>query len=469
MRDLPGIVRETMIRHSMISEGNLVILGLSGGPDSLCLFHVLNTLKKELGFSLTCVHVNHMLRGDESEEDQRFVEKLCEKFGVRCDVYRIDCEKMASEWMMTVEEAGRKARYDSFMESADSSDMPAGRVKVAVAQNMDDQAETILFRIIRGTGIDGLCGMEYKRSDVRGYTVIRPLLDVERGDIEDYCRVQGLDPRIDSTNQETEYTRNRIRLGLLPYIKGEFNGRIVETVSRMGNILRSDRDFLESSAGEAAQKLSQKENGHTGYSRQGLSSLDRAVSSRIIRNEMKKKGLVQDIMAKHIEAAEDLLQGGAASGSVDFPGGYRFCVSYDLAFVLGPEEKSDVRAELPKLKISIVSPDEKENSGCRFDADSMAEKLGIEKNEDMLSSIGALIHLRTRRKGDFIALKNGRKKIQDLFVDDKVPRDQRDLIPLCAIDNEVLWIPSGGGKKRYSAVCPVTETTQHVLALEIEE
>ena len=395
MKDLPDIIRATIAAHHMIEEGDHVILGLSGGPDSLSLFHVLNLMQKEEGhFTLSVVHVDHMFRGEDSREDRRFVENLCRHYRVHCDSSAVDCPAMVREEGLTPEEAGRRARYDAFARAAKGRE---GVVKVAVAQNRNDQAETILFHLARGTGLDGLCGMDYVRRDTRGYQVIRPLLDAERADIEAYCRQQQLAPRFDSTNQEMEYTRNRIRLGLIPYMEREFNGRIVESIARMGALLRIDRAYLEQEAEAAAQRLQITRNGRPALDREGLAQCPEAIRARALRAMFRRAGLLQDVRERHIRAAEHLLTGGQASGSVDLPRGYRFEVSYDAAMMAAPAaetasaapdskqidlvvmrcDEGDVKAPVPgKLRSYTEIPDEAFASGV------LGEGVGITPEEE---------------------------------------------------------------------------------------
>ncbi|MDD7216480.1 MAG: tRNA lysidine(34) synthetase TilS, partial [Firmicutes bacterium] len=232
-------ILKTIREHNLITEGMHIVLGLSGGPDSVCLFSVLTELAGEMNLTLHPVHINHRFRPGAAEEDQAYVEELCRSNGLSCRSFVYDCPAMAREQKLTPEEAGRKARYEAFFKVAGeihASGVPASKIAVAVAQNANDQCETILFRILRGTGTDGLSGIAYKRKGQGGFHVIRPLLDITRDEIEKYCADRNLNPRIDHTNSETVYTRNRIRLELIPYLADNFNSNIVETVNRLGRI-----------------------------------------------------------------------------------------------------------------------------------------------------------------------------------------------------------------------------------------
>ena len=227
--------------------GEHIVTGLSGGPDSVCLFHVLLSLQEELDLKLYPVHINHKFRPGAAERDQDYVENLCAEHGLRCTTVVRDCGRLAAELGMTDEEAGRKVRYDAFRSVAE--EIAAGRdgespvspehIKIAVAQNANDQAETILFRLLRGTGPDGLAGIAYSRSEGR-FRVIRPVLDITRSEIESYCRDNRLDPVIDHTNSETVYARNRIRLELLPLLERDYNPGIMSALVRLGRIAADD-------------------------------------------------------------------------------------------------------------------------------------------------------------------------------------------------------------------------------------
>ncbi len=235
-------IRKTIEYRSMISPGDRVVVGLSGGPDSVCLFHGLCALKEELGIGrIYAVHINHGLRGAESDEDERYVKKLAESFKAECISFNYDVNAEAQAWGMSTEEAGRMIRYSAFEKVRRQKNAQ----RIAVAHNLNDQAETIIMRIMRGTGVKGLSGISYIRSDG---VVIRPVLDLSRQEIEDYCKQNGLEPRIDSTNNEPIYTRNKIRLNLLPEIEREFNPNIVSALVRLGSQAAEDEDFMSAEA-----------------------------------------------------------------------------------------------------------------------------------------------------------------------------------------------------------------------------
>lgn len=253
--ELKKKVLKTIKEHDLLKSGDKVVLGFSGGPDSTALFHVLYSLNREYmesdgkkGMSLEIypVHINHRFRPGAAEEDQKFSEEFASRLGADCRSFVIECNELADRLGIGSEEAGRKARYDSFRNVAEelASSDERSRIKIAVAQNANDQAETVLFRILRGTGTDGLAGIAYKRKDEAGFDIVRPLLDIKREEIEEYCDEEGLEPKIDHTNSEALYTRNKIRLELIPYLEENFNPSIINALNRLAFSALSDKEYL---------------------------------------------------------------------------------------------------------------------------------------------------------------------------------------------------------------------------------
>ena len=336
-------IRETIREHNLIEKGDHVVLGLSGGPDSVCLFHVLCGMAEEMDLTIHPVHVNHQLRPGAADADQRYVEELCASAGLTARVFTVDCSAMAEELGMTGEEAGRKARYDAFFEVAEEAARTLGgadafgRVKIAVGHNANDQAETVLFRILRGTGMDGIAGMAYEREERREngtFRVVRPLLDIWREEIEAYCAENHLDPVTDHTNSEELYARNKIRLDLIPYIEEHYNSNFQEGLVRMAKIAAADKDYfweetartylmLKTPAGLTLDGESKTE---IGLDWKGLASCHEALRHRVILKAFDEIGLTQDITAERLEAADKVILGSVGGKTVEFPHGYSLCV-----------------------------------------------------------------------------------------------------------------------------------------------
>lgn len=343
------IIRETIREHNLIENGDHIVIGLSGGPDSVCLFHVLSTMAEDMDLTIYPVHVNHQFRPGAAEADQKYVEDLCDRFGLTANVFTVNCNALAAELGMTSEEAGRKVRYDAFFLMAEkiAEDLGgAARVKIAVGHNANDQAETVLFRILRGTGMDGLAGMAYSRDESRGdgedtgtHRVVRPLLDVWREDVEAYCEAKGLNPVTDHTNNEELYARNRIRLDLIPYIEEKYNTNFQEGLVRMAKIAAADKDYFWEETARAYEKLevtsSSADDSIDGQGAggladanlvalnwRGLAECHEALRHRVILKAFGEIGLDKDITAERLEAADKIILGNVGGKTVEFPHGY---------------------------------------------------------------------------------------------------------------------------------------------------
>ncbi len=246
-------ILETINKYKLIQNGEKVVIGVSGGPDSMCLLHALYNISKttELKFSIIVCHVNHMIR-KEAVSDEQYVYDFCKENGIDCFIKRIDVQKFANTNKIGTEEAGRILRYNFFNEILAETNSN----KIAIAHNKNDNVETIIMHLLRGTGISGLRGIEPKIEN----KIIRPIIEIERKDIEKYCKENNLEPRIDKTNFENIYTRNKIRNIVLPYIKEQFNPNIIENISKLSNIIKEEDDFLKKLTQENYKNIVIKEN-----------------------------------------------------------------------------------------------------------------------------------------------------------------------------------------------------------------
>ncbi len=229
-------VLQTVKKYNLINAKDKIVVGVSGGPDSMCLLHVLNELKDELNIKLVVAHVNHMIR-KEADEETQYVRDFCEKIGIECYVKKIDVIEKSNMEKIGTEEAGRKARYNFFEEVKNNTNAN----KIATAHNANDNAETILMNIFRGTGTSGLKGIE----PIRDGLYIRPIIECERKEIESYCELNNLEPKIDKSNFENVYTRNKIRNLVIPLIKEEFNTNIIEALNKLSILARQENDFID--------------------------------------------------------------------------------------------------------------------------------------------------------------------------------------------------------------------------------
>lgn len=457
-------IREKIItaieRHRLIGKGDHVVVGLSGGPDSLCLFHVLLGLREEYCMTVEAVHVNHGLRPGAAEADQAFVEEFCRREGVRCTTFCYDCNAVAAELGMTSEEAGRKLRYEAFdrvaERAASERRSERGKVRIAVAQNANDQAETILFRLARGTGTDGLAGIEYSRKSEKGFDIIRPLLDIARPEIEKYCGENSLDPCIDKTNAEAIYTRNKIRLELLPYIQKNLNPDILQSLLRLSRTAQEDKSYIWQQAQEAyASALLCRGSDFVEAELTALQNMPPSIRHRVLSAAFADVGLAKDIGRAHLEAADSLIEKGASGTSASFPQGYRLWINYGAVRIgrMAPEAQDEAQnATNSSLQIGdiIVKSTFSDNGVYEVTLQNGKGKtLRVTLDAEGFSAHKGQpdVALRYRQNGDYIAIARGggaaavgTKKLQDFFVDQKIAREQRGRIPLLCAGREVLVI-----------------------------
>ena len=243
-------VLEIITKYNMIKSGDKIVLAVSGGPDSIFMLDILNKIKnnKEIGlnFEIVVCHLNHMIR-EEAEADSNYVLDYCNKNNIQCFIKKIDVKEYANKNKIGTEEAGRILRYEFYEEVLKK----VSANKIAIAHNKNDKAETIIMNLLRGTAVSGLKGIE----PVRDEKYVRPIIEIDRDEIENYCKINNLEPRIDKTNFDNTYTRNKIRNIVIPYIKKEFNPNIVNTMDRLSKIVTEEDQFLNKITEEIYEKI----------------------------------------------------------------------------------------------------------------------------------------------------------------------------------------------------------------------
>lgn len=235
MERLEEKILNTIKKYELIEKGDNIVIGVSGGPDSMTLLHVLYRLKEKMNFKICVAHINHMIR-KEADEETTYVKKICENMKVDCYIQKIDVIQKAKEQRISTELAGRKARYDFFEEVAQK----VGANKIATAHHANDNAETVLMNLLRGSGTSGLKGIEA----IRDGRFVRPLIECTRYEIEGYCQEKKLNPRYDETNKDNIYTRNKIRNELIPYLEEKFNPNIIEGLNRLSTIVAKEEEYF---------------------------------------------------------------------------------------------------------------------------------------------------------------------------------------------------------------------------------
>ncbi|MDO5110832.1 MAG: tRNA lysidine(34) synthetase TilS [Clostridia bacterium] len=442
-----AIIQSTIEEYGLIHPGETVLVGLSGGPDSVALLHTLLSLSTSMGFRVAAGHLNHGIRDEAADADEQFVRELCELFGVPLWVEKADVPAIAKARGWTLEQAGREERY-AFLHRAKEK---AGAQRVAVAHHMDDQAESILLHLTRGTGLAGLVGMLPARGEI-----IRPLLFVRRGDVEEYIAQEGLAYCVDATNLETGSTRNRLRLDVIPYIEEHINPAFVDGLCSMAELLLRDETYLQAQA----DKLLEAARRPGGFDRETLKGEPLPILTRALRAALREAGAYVDIERVHIEQLIDLLS--ARTGAMLPLPGVQAYVQYDLVCFGNP-------AETPEFSLPFVLDGVTQTPLGDFVCTIVPRpaEFGHDRNVAFMDAdkLDGLL-ARTRREGDRIYPIGapGRKKLKEYFIDKKVPREKRTL-PLLCMGEDVWFAPgfcSGEAGK-------VTEETTRVARIEYKQ
>ena len=286
-------VLQTIKKYNLISPGDRIVLGVSGGPDSIAMLNILNKLKNNLEATIIVAHINHLIR-QEAKEEEEYVFNMCKKMQIEFYSKSIDVKKLANTNKKGLEETGRKVRYEFFDEVLKKTNSN----KIAIAHNKNDKIETIFMNVLRGSGTQGLRGIE----PING-KLIRPLIECERKEIEKYCAENNLNPRIDKTNLENDYTRNKIRNIVIPYIQKEFNPNIIETIDRLSNLSKQEDNYLKKETENAYKKIVLEETpDQITLKLKEFNNLEKPIQSRLILYTIAKIfGTSKDIEKIHIE------------------------------------------------------------------------------------------------------------------------------------------------------------------------
>ncbi|MDP2980852.1 MAG: tRNA lysidine(34) synthetase TilS [Candidatus Omnitrophota bacterium] len=301
----------------MLQKGDSILVGVSGGPDSVTLLHVLDSLKKEYSLNILIAHLDHKFRGEESADDRKFCEELAKKYNLEIIWEEIDVPKIAEEKKISPEEAARFERYDFFKRIAKERGMD----KIAVGHTRDDQAETVLMRIIRGAGMKGLGGISPVK-DMQGNKIIRPLIEISRKEVEDFISESGLKFRKDSSNEKSIYTRNKIRLELIPLLEKEFNSNIKEVLANMAENLQVENDFLSRYSRRKFKSVSKIKREEILIDIKKFKKQPEAVRKRILRAALEElKGDLRRLTYQHWKEIEELIDSRPVNSIVDLPAG----------------------------------------------------------------------------------------------------------------------------------------------------
>ncbi|WP_312888841.1 tRNA lysidine(34) synthetase TilS [Clostridium bowmanii] len=461
MKVLSEVVMDFIKKNSMFDNGDKVIVAFSGGPDSTCLLYILNELKEKLGITIVGAHLNHCLRGLESDKDEEYARKTCKSLNIDFYSRKVDIHRISKEKNISCEMAGREIRYEFFKELM--TELNAN--KIALAHNANDQAETILMRIMRGTGIQGMVGIK----PVRDKIYVRPIIHLSRSEIEKYCEVNNIIPRIDKSNLEKIYARNKVRLDLIPYMEENFNTDIINTLNRLSDVLKVDNDYLENISAGKYKKHCVIDDQMVIIDKNAFLEHD-SIISRIIRSALLQvNNNLYNFEKVHISNIIELQKHNTGKaimlpqniivencyGDIHIRINTKVTEINDKQYVLNVNEKNIIHSLNKVVKIDIIpkvqfTEVKGNNYIVYFDYDK----------------VQGPITFRYRRQGDrFIPLgMKGNKKIKDFFMGLKVHKDKRDEIPLLCFGDDIGWVVG----YRISEKFKVSKDTKNILQIRIE-
>lgn len=449
-------VRKFIVENNMIEENDKVVVGLSGGADSVALLLLLCELMTEKSFSIVAVHLNHMIRGAEADRDEEFVKSLCEKYGVELHSFRIAVEEEAGKNGESVEEAGRRIRYALF-------ENVEGVTKIAVAHHKDDRAETVLHNLARGTSINGMAGIRPVRDKI-----IRPLLCVSRKEIEDYLKENGVAYCTDSTNLSNDYLRNKLRNVVMPYLRENINKDVAENINNFANDASEYYDYVKMQAQKAYERCVEKTDDFIDIDIQEFRKYHPVIQKEVIINVIcKMSESRKDISRVHIESVASLVEK-TVSKTVDLPYGIKAVRTYSTIRFLGKENDSEQDAS----KGWFYS--QKEMFECDAD-DILIEEMVFDGNWENETNdytkifdcdkIKGTLSIRKRQPKDYLEFDStGNKKLlKSYFIDNKVPKEIRDNVWVVAEGNHILWVLGG----RISSYYKTDSVTNKVIKITV--
>jgi tRNA(Ile)-lysidine synthase len=448
-------LRASFRKYSMLAGGETVLVGLSGGPDSVCLLRLLHMLREEFNLKLHAVYVDHNLRPDETPDEIKFCQDLCKKIDVGFTVRSLDVVSYAKERRLNKQEAARELRYRAFDETA----FEIGADRVALAHNADDQVETLFMRLIRGSGPKGLSGIPPKRGKI-----IRPLIETKRRFIEDFLDAEKIPFVVDSSNLRPDYFRNKLRQSLIPMLR-EMNPNLTETITNTMSIIQEEDRYFEIIVTKTLMRLiSRKTTERIELFMMPMEIVDTVILRRVLRRAIAETQGLRGISFAHIEDIINLIKHGRSGARLYLPKGIRVIKEYSLLIMTSEKPVKVSSCELnPPAKLPI------RESGVVIDA-TFAEKGidGVTEKSSVLLDAGLMrfpLLVRSRRPGDFFfpAGFGRKKKLQDFFVDEKVPRDERDKVPIIVSGDDIVWIAGYRADERFR----VTQHTQKILRLVI--
>lgn len=446
-------------QHNMLVDGDKVLVACSGGPDSLALLDVLLKLQHKLGISIQVAHVNHLLRGDAAERDAQFVKDFCRNFNVPCHIGCFDVQSLAKTHGRGFEEEARIIRYEYFNMLLIKHKLN----KIIVGHHLDDQAETVLHNIIRGSGSRGLRGI----MPING-NIIRPFLCVTKAEIFKYCKQEQLVPCIDATNESTEYMRNKIRLEILPFLR-TYNKNITDALARLAEIMREEYDYIEMQTEKEWREVVCRQEEFA------LNLTVLLVKHKAMQRELLRKAYIKftnntnGLSYKNIDRLLEFCNSGSSGSMIELPGKIIVYKNYDCIIFRYRDklQKKAKRIAFPGVLLLVPGITVVEQLALEVTAEIVTGN--IQKHCDIMFDFDKIklpLYIRTRKDGDIFypsGLK-GKKKLKDFFIDAKISRNLRDKIPLICDDEGILAV----GQLRQSEKAKISANTKNKLCLSFK-
>ena len=407
-------------KYNLIENNDIIVVGFSGGPDSVFLVEMLKKLQHFFNFKIYLVHINHLLRGEDADSDENFSFEYAKKNNLEIFIKRIPVKEIAKEIGKTLEEVGREERYKFFSEIYEK----VGATKIATAHNKDDQIETFLFRLIRGTSLQGLEGIKIKNNNV-----IRPISEIYKKDILEYLNKNEIQYKIDKTNFENEFTRNSIRLDLIPFIEERYNIKFKDKIFSLIEEIRENNQ-------NNSLNLSDYVNSENKIILEKMKFLSNFDKKNLLSLFLNKKNI--EINRNKIDEINSLIKSNGTK-KIDLDKSYRIVKDYTYLYIEDKKENCVINNNVIQVKI----PSEQIFDNFKITV-STVENLDIpkQKNQYLLDAIyNDIIEVRYRKEGDRIFLgEKHSKKIKEIFIDQKIPKDIRDRLPIFLYNNTIFWI-----------------------------
>lgn len=456
-------VEASIRRHQMLDRGDAVLVGVSGGPDSVALLHALVALQPKWALRLVIAHLNHQLRGKAADQEAAFVGRLAAALGLPCEIASRNVAEYGVKQRLSLQEAARTARYTFYDEVA----IRYSADKIALGHHANDNAESILMHLLRGTGPLGLAGIP----PVRDPHIIRPLIHVTRKDILDFLEQGSFEYVQDRSNLNRKYLRNRIRHELLPILQEHYNPNIISSLNRLASILRDEEDFLDQEVMRTLQDLIlDQQAGHLCLTVRGLSELHPALLRRLVRRAvLSLTGGLKRLGCVHVEAVAGLIAAPGASGCLDLPLGLRVVRDRDeISFLLEePREPVKFEYDIPCIQTILISEIGISLRLSECHPNEIYQLKDYPATTALLDSAAVTFPLKVRnfRHGDrFKPLGMvGSQKVKTFFINHKVPRSLRLRCPILVSNERIIWI----GGYRIDDSAKITQETKKVLKAEL--